>query len=101
MTTDHAAFPDPSVTVAPLLAVSDLSNSLHFWVDQIGGEATVQWGTYAVVQIGPGRLHLAVATLSQRGVHFLGPAAEPAWGGEVRAFALDPDGHLLEITSPT
>lgn len=36
-----------------------------------------------------------------RGVTFLGPAAEPLRGGEVRAFARDPDGHRLEITSPT
>ncbi len=42
-----------------------------------------------------------VTALQERGVRFLGPVAEPAWGGEVRAFALDPDGHLLEITSPT
>lgn len=51
-------------------------------------------------------LHVAdcravVATLEERGVRFLGPATEPAWGGEVRAFALDPDGHLVEITSET
>ncbi|MBA3983596.1 MAG: VOC family protein [Acidimicrobiia bacterium] len=98
----------------------------------------MQWDSYALVQVGRGRLHLAVAgdpppdrsirlvppvdadqqasgevvievadcravvtALQSRGVRFLGPAAEPAWGGEVRAFALDPDGHLLEITSPT
>ena len=45
---------------------------------------------------------LAVVTaLLDRGVTFLGPAAEPPWGGEIRAFARDPDGHLLEITSPS
>lgn len=42
-----------------------------------------------------------VARLQERGVVFLGPAAEPSWGGEVRAFALDPDHHLVEITSTT
>jgi len=41
-----------------------------------------------------------VTALQERGVQFLGPAAEPAWGGEVRAFARDPDWHLLEITGP-
>lgn len=40
-----------------------------------------------------------VEELQRRGVVFLGPPAEPAWGGEVRAFARDPDGHLVEITS--
>lgn len=40
-----------------------------------------------------------VSELEERGVIFLGPAAEPAWGGEVRAFALDPDHHLVEVTS--
>lgn len=41
-----------------------------------------------------------VDVLQQRGVEFLGPPATPAWGGEVRAFLRDPDGHLIEITSP-
>lgn len=39
--------------------------------------------------------------LEKRGVEFLGPPAEPAWGGEVRAFTRDPDNHLVEITSTT
>jgi catechol 2,3-dioxygenase-like lactoylglutathione lyase family enzyme len=41
-----------------------------------------------------------VGELERRGVRFLGPASTPPWGGEVRAFAWDPDHHLLEITSP-
>ncbi len=41
-----------------------------------------------------------VDVLLQRGVEFLGPPATPAWGGEVRAFLRDPDGHLVEISSP-
>lgn len=40
-----------------------------------------------------------VAVLKGRGVSFLGPPATPAWGGEVRAFARDPDGHLVEVSS--
>lgn len=40
-----------------------------------------------------------VGALEKRGVRFLGPPATPAWGGEVRAFARDPDGHLVEISS--
>jgi catechol 2,3-dioxygenase-like lactoylglutathione lyase family enzyme len=40
-----------------------------------------------------------VEELEQRGVVLLGPASEPEWGGEVRAFARDPDGHLVEFSS--
>lgn len=41
-----------------------------------------------------------VARLQARGVQFLGEPSTPPWGGEVRAFAKDPDGHLIEISSP-
>jgi hypothetical protein len=34
---------------------------------------------------------------SRPGVELLGEPAEPAWGGEVRAFLRDLDGHLIEI----
>lgn len=40
------------------------------------------------------------AELSSRGVDLLGPPAIPPWGGEIRAFLRDPDGHLIEVTSP-
>ena len=40
-----------------------------------------------------------VEVLQHRGVEFLGPPATPAWGGEVRAFLRDPDGHLIEVSS--
>ena len=40
-------------------------------------------------------------SLQKRGVQLLGPPSTPPWGGEVRAFARDPDGHLVEFTSPT
>lgn len=45
-----------------------------------------------------GNCRAVVDALERRGVTFLGPAAEPEWGGQVRAFALDPGDHLLEIT---
>jgi len=98
----------------------------------------MRWDSYALLQLGAGRLHLAVtgdppedravrlvapgraeteatgevvlrvadcasivSQLEQRGVQFLGPLARPAWGGEVRAFLHDPDGHLVEISSIT
>lgn len=59
--------------------------------DQASGEVVIQVADCRAV----------VAALRRRGVRFLGLASEPQWGGEVRAFAADPDGHLLEITSPT
>lgn len=134
-----ATFPDEHVTLAPLLAVSELARALEFRSGRMGFAVDVQWASYARLRIpGGGLLHLAeggdappdrevglqgpsrgsgnasgevvlhvddcrqvVAALEQRGVEFLGPAAEPAWGGEVRAFGLDPDGHLFEVTSST
>lgn len=59
--------------------------------DQVVGEVAVQVTDCRAV----------VTALLGRGVTFLGPAVEPPWGGEVRAFVRDPDGHLLEITGPT
>ena len=38
----------------------------------------------------------AYDTLSARGAVFLTPPVD--WGGEVRAFFRDPDGHLIEIS---
>ena len=38
----------------------------------------------------------AYETLRARGATFLTPPVD--WGGEIRAFFRDPDGHLLEIS---
>jgi catechol 2,3-dioxygenase-like lactoylglutathione lyase family enzyme len=38
----------------------------------------------------------AYATLKSRGAEFLTPPYD--WGGEIRCFFRDPDGHLLEIS---
>lgn len=136
MTDDFSGFPDARAGVEPLLAVADLGQALEFWVKRVGAQAITQGDSYALLQIGDGRLHLAVTgdpppdravrlvppvdrddeatgevvirvadcgavveALEKRGVRFLGPPATPSWGGEVRAFARDPDGHLVEITS--
>lgn len=130
-------FPGDCAGVDPLLAVADLARALAFWVERMGADLEVQWDSYALLRLGQGRLHLAIAgepppdravrlvppstggqvatgevvirvadcravveVLQQRGVEFLGPPATPSWGGEVRAFLLDPDGHLVEVTSP-
>lgn len=58
------------------------------------GDATAE----AVIRVADCRA--TVDALTGRGITFLGPPATPAWGGEVRAFLRDPDGHLIEITSP-
>jgi len=39
----------------------------------------------------------ACADLVVMGVRMLTAPVEPVWGGEVRAFLRDPDGHLIEI----
>lgn len=39
------------------------------------------------------------AALSERGLRFLAPPAQPPWGGW-RCFAQDPDGYLIEIEQP-
>ena len=41
----------------------------------------------------------AYEVLSARGAEFLTPPVD--WGGEIRAFFRDPDGHLLEISEAT
>lgn len=45
--------------------------------------------------------HQVYAALVERGVRFLGPPNEPAWGGEIRCFLQDPDGHLIELSQTT
>jgi catechol 2,3-dioxygenase-like lactoylglutathione lyase family enzyme len=40
--------------------------------------------------------HAAYETLKGRGAVFLTPPVD--WGGEIRCFFRDPDGHLLEIS---
>ena len=52
---------------------------------------------------GEGVLHVAdcrqvYVSLRARGVVFLEPPSNPAWGGETRCFLQDPDGHLIEIS---
>lgn len=41
----------------------------------------------------------AYETLRSRGASFLTPPVD--WGGEIRCFFRDPDGHLLEISQAT
>jgi catechol 2,3-dioxygenase-like lactoylglutathione lyase family enzyme len=41
----------------------------------------------------------AYEVLRARGAEFLTPPVD--WGGEIRCFFRDPDGHLLEISEAT
>lgn len=45
--------------------------------------------------------HHACEELTEAGVTMLSSPAVPPWGGELRAFLRDPDGHLVEINEPT
>jgi len=42
-----------------------------------------------------------VADLEARGLNFMAPPNKPPWGGEVRCFLQDPDGHLIEFSQTT
>ena len=57
--------------------------------------------TTGEVVIRVGDCRAVVQVLKRRGVEFLGPPATPPWGGEERAFLSDPDGHLVEVSSPS
>ncbi|MFI6734883.1 VOC family protein [Nonomuraea sp. NPDC050451] len=39
----------------------------------------------------------ACAELTASGVELLTEPTTPEWGGEIRAFVCDPDGHLIEV----
>jgi catechol 2,3-dioxygenase-like lactoylglutathione lyase family enzyme len=41
------------------------------------------------------------AELAAAGVDLLSQPTVPEWGGEVRAFLRDPDGHVVELNEPT
>ena len=41
---------------------------------------------------------MAYEVLTSRGATFLTPPVTSDWGGEIRCFFRDPDGHLLEIS---
>ncbi len=43
--------------------------------------------------------HQVYAAPVERGGRLVGPPNELAWGGEIRCFLLDPDGHLIEFES--
>ena len=42
--------------------------------------------------------HSAYEALKSRGASFLTPPVKQDWGGEIRCFFRDPDGHLIEVS---
>lgn len=55
----------------------------------------------AIVVIEVDDCHRYCTDLAASGVELLGEPATPPWGGEIRAFLRDPNGHLIEINQPT
>lgn len=54
----------------------------------------------AIVVVEVAGCRQACEQLSAAGVALLTQPATPPWGGEVRAFVRDPDGHLVELNEP-
>lgn len=54
----------------------------------------------AIVVVEVADCRQACDQLTTAGVHLLSEPATPPWGGEVRAFVRDPDGHLVELNEP-
>ena len=54
----------------------------------------------AIVVLEVDDCHKYCAGLAASGVELLGDPATPPWGGEIRAFLRDPDGHLIEVNQP-
>jgi catechol 2,3-dioxygenase-like lactoylglutathione lyase family enzyme len=74
------------VAVTHILVVADPAASRDFWVNVLGAEMTLRVAD----------CHAAYAALTARGAAFLTPPHD--WGGEIRCFLRDPDGHLVEIS---
>ncbi len=68
----------PGVTLTPPATPERMPVNLVFEVEDVAAE---------------------YAALSERGLRFLTPPAQPPWGGW-RCFAQDPDGYLIEIEQP-
>lgn len=62
---------------------------------------TVATAVTAAIVLHVDDCRLSCTELIAEGVALLSGPAEPEWGGEVRAFLRDPDGHLIEIHETT
>ncbi|MGI8628107.1 MAG: VOC family protein [Geodermatophilaceae bacterium] len=79
-------FPDGTAEIAPMLVVSDLGRSLHFYVEGLGATATTAWDTYAQLRLGAGRLHLVTpspGTDDKPGISLVAPTERSHLTGEV------------------
>lgn len=119
-------FPTDGVELSCFLVVSDYARALAFYRDVLGATVVRELsgtlcflnfrGSQILLSVpgGPTKDHagggnLAIGELTMRvpdcsaayevlrsrGAQFITPPVE--WGGEIRAFFHDPDGHLLEI----
>lgn len=80
------SFPEDTAEIAPLLVVSDLERSLHFYVERLGASALMVWDTYAQLRLGAGRLHLATPSPSsydKPGISLVPPPNPSELTGEV------------------
>jgi catechol 2,3-dioxygenase-like lactoylglutathione lyase family enzyme len=93
------------VAVTHILVVADPAASRDFWVNVLGAELYREYGGTSVVLRLAGTWLLLVSaggpTADKPGVTFEPPAfltPPHDWGGEIRCFLRDPDGHLMEIS---
>jgi catechol 2,3-dioxygenase-like lactoylglutathione lyase family enzyme len=120
-------FPTDGVELSHFLVVSDYARSLAFYRDVLGATVVRELpgtlcflnfrGSQILLSAPPGPTKdqpadrtsvigeltmrvpdcsAAYEVLRSRGAEFITPPVE--WGGEIRAFFHDPDGHLLEIS---
>src|SRR5205085_12610408 len=120
-------FPTDGVELSCFLVVSDYARALAFYRDVLGATVVRELpGTLCFLNFRGSQILLSVPfgstkdqpadhtsvigeltmrvpncsaayeVLRSRGAEFITPPVE--WGGEIRAFFHDPDGHLLEIS---
>src|ERR1700729_3807978 len=84
------------VAVTHILVVTDLARSRDFWIDVLGAELYREYGGTSGGPKLAGAWLLLVRGGGARGGSCLTPPHD--WGGEIRCFLRDPDGHLVEIS---
>jgi len=89
--------PDGEAEIAPLLVVSALPPTTNPGISLVGRPTAT---TRPVRSCGMSNdCHQVYAALVERGVRLVEPPNQSAWGGEIRCFLQDPDGHLIEFES--
>lgn len=86
------AFPSEGMELTHILVVSDLDRAPTITFAPPPDPDTVS----SSFTIRVGDCQKSYETLKSRGAQFLTPPFD--WGGEIRCFFRDPDGHLFEIS---